>query len=121
MSAVPQTNIGKRPILSTKQVQKGLQALLGGKAQVGILPTVTILAKSLATEMTNLNIQAKNLQGETNITTEHVDNNTKVRGALLQSNIVPENLPAEEDIKKVERRVKSQTKKSLQESKKLEE
>jgi DNA-damage-inducible protein D len=101
MSAIPRTNVGKRPILSAKQVQKGLQALLGGKAQVGILPTVTILAKALATEMTNMNIQAKNLQG-------------------ANENIILENLPAEEDIKKLERRVKSQTQKSLAESGKLE-
>ncbi len=115
---------------------KGDKALFGGnttqdmkeklnipaKRSLGdFLPTVTILAKSLATEMTNLNVQAKNLQGETDITTEHVDNNTKVRGALLQSNIIPENLPAEEDIKKLQRRVKLQTKKSLTESGKLED
>ncbi|TAE70949.1 MAG: DNA damage-inducible protein D [Bacteroidetes bacterium] len=108
---------------------KGDQALFGGlttqevktkmnvptkRALGDFLPTVTILAKSLATEMTNLNIQAKNLQDEKNISTEHIDNNSKVRGALLQSNIIPENLPAEEDIKKVQRRVKSETKKSLQ-------
>ncbi len=79
---------------STQQMKEKLN--VPAKRALGdFLPTVTILAKSLATEMTNLNIQAKNLQGEANITTEHVDNNTKVRGALLQSSIIPENLPAE--------------------------
>ncbi len=105
---------------STQQMKEKLN--VPAKRALGdFLPTVTILAKSLATEMTNLNIQAKNLQGEAHITTEHVDNNTKVRGALLQSSIIPENLPAEEDIKKLQRRVKSQTKKSLQVSGKLDE
>jgi DNA-damage-inducible protein D len=85
------------------------------------LPTVTILAKALATEMTNMNIQAKDLQGEQPITQQHISSNLTIRQALAQENIIPENLPAEEDIKKLERRVKSQTKKSLEESGKLED
>jgi DNA-damage-inducible protein D len=56
-------------------------------------------------------VKAKDLQTEKSITT---NNSNNVREALLQSNIIPENLAAEEDIKKVERRIKSQTKKSLQ-------
>lgn len=57
--------------------------------------------------MTNLGVETKDLHGESPITTEHVGNNSRVRGMLLESNIVPENLPATEDIKKVERRTRT--------------
>lgn len=69
------------------------------------LPTLTIAAKNLATEMTNYNVEQKNLRGEVNITTEHVQNNRSVRGMLGKRGIKPENLPPAEDIKKVERKV----------------
>lgn len=65
------------------------------------LPTLTIAAKNLATEMTNYNVEEKDLQGETAITVEHVENNTSVRDMLGQRGIKPENLPASEDIKKL--------------------
>ena len=83
------------------------------------LPTLTIAAKNLATEMTNHNVQQANLQGEANITDEHVSNNLSVRGMLGQRGIQPERLPAEEDIKKLERRVKSDEKKLVKRSGKL--
>ncbi len=98
---------------------KGDQALFGGltteqmKKRLGIksgaladrLPTLTIAAKNLATEMTNYNVEQKDLYGETDITAEHVQNNRSVRGMLGQRGIRPESLPPAEDIKKVERRV----------------
>ncbi|MBO4826886.1 MAG: DNA damage-inducible protein D [Prevotella sp.] len=98
---------------------KGDQALFGGltteqmKKRLGIksgaladrLPTLTIAAKNLATEMTNYNVEQKDLYGETDITSEHVQNNRSVRGMLGQRGIKPESLPPAEDIKKVERRV----------------
>jgi len=83
------------------------------------LPPVSIAAKNLATEMTNLNVEEKDLHGETPITTEHVQNNKSVRKMLKERNIVPENLPPAEDIKKVERRVKSEEKKVAVEAGKL--
>jgi DNA-damage-inducible protein D len=75
------------------------------------LPTLTIAAKNLATEMTNHNVMQADLQGERAITNEHVQNNHSVRNMLGQRNIKPEKLPVEEDIKKLERRVKSDEKK----------
>ena len=60
-----------------------------------------LAAKNLATEMTNYNVEEKDLQGETAITVEHVENNTSVRDMLGQRGIKPENLPASEDIKKL--------------------
>ena len=71
------------------------------------LPTITITAKQLATEITNFNVKQYDLKGETRIIDEHVKNNKDVRGLLGKSGIKPEQLPAEEDIKKLERRVKS--------------
>ena len=103
---------------------KGDQALFGGlsteqmKLRLGIksgaladrLPTLTIAAKNLATEMTNYNVEQKDLYGEMNITAEHVQNNRSVRNMLGQRGIKPEELPAAEDIKKVERRVAKEEK-----------
>ncbi len=73
---------------------------------VDFLPTLTIAAKNLATEMTNYNVEEKDLQGEAAITVEHVDNNSSVREMPGQRGIKPENLPPSEDIRKLERKVK---------------
>jgi DNA-damage-inducible protein D len=83
------------------------------------LPTVTITAKNLATEITNYNVQQKNLQGEPTIANEHVKNNAAIRKTLIERGIKPENLPPEEDIKKLERRLDSENKESLKQVKKL--
>ena len=89
--------------LSTDQMKKRLGIKSGALADY--LPTLTIAAKNLATEMTNYNVEQKDLYGETSITAEHVQNNRSVRGMLRQRGIEPENLPPAEDIKKVERKV----------------
>jgi DNA-damage-inducible protein D len=101
---------------------KGDWALFGGyktgdmKRKLGVkanrpladfLPTITITAKQLATEITNFNVKKNNLNGEGSIQIEHVKNNQDIRDLLDKSGIKPEQLPAEEDIKKLERRVKS--------------
>lgn len=115
---------------------KGDTALFGGKStqdmkkKLGVkdnrpladfLPTLTIAAKNLATEMTNYNVEEKDLQGEASITVEHIQNNSTVREMLGQRGIKPEDLPASEDIKKLERRVKSQEKKIATQSGKFPE
>ncbi len=74
------------------------------------LPTISIKAKDFAAEMTSVNVQQKDLRGQVAIEKEHVDNNSAVRQMLLERGIVPEQLPAGEDIKKVERRLKSEEK-----------
>ena len=71
------------------------------------LPTITITAKQLATEITNFNVNKNDLKGEEKITDEHVQNNLDVRALLGKSGIKPEELPIEEDIKKLERKIKS--------------
>ena len=68
-------------------------------------------AKDLAAELTSVNVQTKDLHGEASITQEHVENNAAVRKMLTERGIVPENLPAAEDVKKVERRLASEEKK----------
>ncbi len=83
------------------------------------LPTLTIAAKNLATEMTNYNVEEKDLQGEAPITDEHVQNNKTVRNMLGERGIKPEELPPSEDIKKLERRVRTQEKKIASQSGKL--
>jgi len=77
------------------------------------LPTISIKAKDFAAEMTSVNVQTNNLRGEASITKEHVDNNAAVRKMLIERGIIPENLPAAEDVKKVERRLTSEEKKML--------
>ena len=78
------------------------------------LPTISIKAKDFAAEMTSVNVQTKDLKGESSITKEHVDNNAAVRQMLIERGIVPENLPPAEDVKKVERRLESEKKKALE-------
>ena len=108
---------------------KGDAALFGGystmqmKKKIGMpnyrpladfLPTITIKAKDLATEITNFNVKKNSkLKGELKITKEHIKNNTDVRDLLGKSGIKPEELPPEEDIKKLERKVKSDEKKFM--------
>lgn len=109
---------------------KGDQALFGGfttkdmkvrlrvkenRPLADFLPTLTIAAKNLATEMTNYNVEQKDLYGEQPITDEHVQNNSSVRGMLDQRGIQPENLPPAEDLKKMERRVKKEVKQLMEE------
>lgn len=89
--------------VNTEQMKKRLGVKSGALADH--LPTLTIAAKNLATEMTNYNVEQKDLHGEMPIAHEHIQNNQSVRGMLLQRGIKPEELPPAEDIKKVERRV----------------
>ena len=107
---------------------RGDQALFGGfttkdmkerlrvnenRPLADFLPTLTIAAKNLATEMTNYNVEQKELYGEDPIADEHVQNNSSVREMLGQRGIKPEDLPPAEDLKKLERRVKRDEKKLM--------
>ena len=103
--------------LSTEQMKKRLGIKSGALADH--LPTLTIAAKNLATEMTNFNVEQKDLHGEISITAEHVQNNRSVRGMLGQRGIKPEELPPAEDIKKVERRVAKDEKDMRKDTQKL--
>jgi DNA-damage-inducible protein D len=105
----------------TTQAMKDRYGITKSRPLADFLPTVTIAAKNLATEITNHNVQSNNLHGEKAITDEHVQNNTSVRNMLGDRGIVPEDLPPEEDLKKLERRVNSTEKKLMKECPKLPE
>ncbi len=81
------------------------------RALADFLPTITIKAKDLANEMTSHNVKAKDLRSEQSITADHVDNNRELRQAMGRRGIKPEDLPAEEDVRKLERRLQSEQKK----------
>lgn len=112
---------------------KGDHALFGGfttlqikrkmnipdnRPMADFLPTVTISAKNFATEITNFNVNKNNLQGEMDITKEHIKNNKDIRHVLINNDIFPEALPPEEDVKKLERRVKKDEKQLADNSRK---
>jgi len=76
-------------------------------------PTIILKAKDFATEITIFNARQHGMQSESAISNEHITNNQAVRNTLLERGIRPETLPAAEDVKKVERRLVSEDKKSL--------
>ena len=82
------------------------------------LPTLTIKAKDFATELTSHNVVEKKLKGEGQIAKEHIDNNIEVRKMLGHRGVKPENLPALEDVKKVQRQLENDEKKILKTIKK---
>ncbi|MDH5258833.1 MAG: DNA damage-inducible protein D [Gammaproteobacteria bacterium] len=104
---------------NTTQAMKEKYGIVKSRPLADFLPTLSIAAKNLAAEMTNHKIEQANIQGELAITDEHVQNNVSVRDMLGQRGIQPEQLAAEEDLKKLERRVKSEEKKLAGNTKKL--
>jgi DNA-damage-inducible protein D len=106
---------------------KGDQALFGKSTQAmkahwkvpdnrplaDFAPTIILKAKDFATEITIFNAREHGMKSESAISSEHITNNQAVRKTLLERGIRPESLPAVEDVKKVERRLTSEEKKSL--------
>lgn len=103
----------------TTEDMKQRLGIKGTRPLADFLPTLTIAAKNLATEMTNYNVEKADLYGETSITREHIQNNRSVREMLGKRGIKPEELPAAEDIKKLERRVAAEEKKLEKSAEKL--
>ena len=101
---------------NTTQNMKDKLGVPNGRPLADFLSTITITAKNLATEITNHNVKQKNLYGENPITNEHVQNNESVRGLLAERGIKPEELPPADDLKKLERKVKSDEKKMIKQS-----
>ena len=112
---------------------KGDQALFGGfstndmKRKLNVaenrpladfLPTLTIKAKDFATELTSHNVIEKDINGEKEISQEHVDNNLAVRKMLEERGVKPEQLPPAEDIKKIQRKLDGETKQVMKDAKK---
>lgn len=77
-------------------------------------PTIILKAKDFATEITIFNAKEQRMHSEGAIAYEHITNNEAVRKTLLERGIRPETLPPSEDIKKVERRLQTEQKKTLQ-------
>lgn len=102
--------------IDTKLLKRKL-GVPDSRSLADFLPTISIKAKDFAAEMTSVNVQQKDLYGQPPIENEHVDNNLAVRDMLINRGIFPEQFPAGEDIKKVEKRLKGDTKK-LNDSKK---
>ena len=98
--------------LTTAQLKKKLGAP-ESRPIADFLPTISIKAKDLATEMTSVNVINKDLRGVPLIQNEHIDNNTAVRNMLIDRGITPEKLPPAEDIKKVQRKLSTEEKKLL--------
>ncbi|MFZ1897436.1 DNA damage-inducible protein D [Methanoregula sp.] len=92
----------------TTQMMKKRLDIAESRPLADFLPTVTITAKNLAMEITNFNVTKEDMAGEDPITAEHVQNNQDIRDLLLKRGIRPETLDPEEDLVKLERRVKSQ-------------
>lgn len=98
--------------LSTALLKKKL-GVPSGRPLADFLPTISIKAKDLATEMTSINVQTKDLQNYPLIEKEHVDNNSAVRNMLVKRGIHPETLPPAEDVKKVQKRWHKESKEAL--------
>lgn len=83
------------------------------KPLADFMPTILLKAKDFATEITIFNAKDKKMATENQISNEHITNNKSVRETLISRGITPENLPSEEDVKKIERKLKSEEKKTL--------
>lgn len=105
----------------TTQEMKEIWNIPNTKPLADYAPTIILKAKDFASEITIFNARQHKMRDESKISNEHVTNNKAVRSTLLERGITPENLAAVEDVKKVERRLSSEEKKSLKSSKALEE
>ena len=103
---------------STQDMKRKL-AVPDGRPLADFLPTLTIKAKDFAAELTNHNVVDKDLRGQSRIQQEHIDNNLAVRKILHERGVKPEQLPPAEDVKKVERRIKSEEKKVVEKPDKI--
>jgi DNA-damage-inducible protein D len=106
---------------------KGDQALFGRNTQdmkerwsvpahrplADFAPTLILKAKDFATEITIHNARERQMRSEAAISNEHVTNNQAIRQTLLNRGIRPEDLPPEEDVRKVERRLAAEDRKAL--------
>ena len=97
----------------TTQAMKSQWKVPDNRPLAGFVPTIILKAKDFATEITIFNARQNQLSSESAISTEHITNNEAVRKTLLERGIRPENLPAAEDVKKVERRLAADEKKAL--------
>ena len=98
--------------LSTPQLKRKM-GVPDNRPVADFLPTISIKAKDFAAEMTSINVQSKDLKGQSPIEKEHIDNSHAVREMLTKRGIIPENLPPAEDVKKLQRKLETEGKKML--------
>ena len=84
------------------------------RALADFAPMIILKAKDFATEITIFNAKAKTMKTEREISAEHTISNRSVRKTLIERGIRPEGLSPDEDIKKTERRLKSNKKTELE-------
>lgn len=94
---------------NTQQMKKKWD--IKNKPLADFMPTILLKAKDFATEITIFNAKDKKMKTESDISREHITNNSTVRKTLLSRGIVPENLKPEEDINKVSRKLSSDDRK----------
>ena len=97
----------------TTQAMKAQWKVPDNRPLADFAPTIILKAKDFATEITIFNAREHGMQSESAISSEHITNNQAVRKTLIERGIRPETLPAVEDVKKVERRLASEEKKTL--------
>lgn len=95
------------------QAMKARWLVPDGRPLADFAPTIILKAKDFATEITIHNAREHGMGTEGQISNEHIANNQAVRKTLLSRGIHPEELPPAEDMKKVERRIRSDEKASL--------
>ena len=102
-----------RPLFKKNTKQMKEKWGIKNKPLADFMPTILLKAKDFATEITIFNAKDKKMNTERQISSEHVTNNSSVRETLLSRGIIPENLSPEENVKKVERKLKTEETKTL--------
>ena len=112
---------GDQALFNHTTAQMKIKWNIKNKPLADYMPTILLKAKDFATEITIFNAKEHQMKTENQISNEHITNNKTVRDTLISRGITPEKLPPEEDVKKVERKLNSDNKKSLKNNKGFQE
>lgn len=112
---------GDQALFNHTTAQMKIKWNIKNKPLADYMPTILLKAKDFATEITIFNARHHQMKTENQISNEHITNNKTIRDTLISRGITPENLPPEEDVKKVERKLNSDNKKSLKNNKGFQE
>jgi len=97
----------------TTQMMKEKLGVPAAKPLADFLPTLSIKAKDFANELTNHNVEVKDLHGLSPIKSEHEDNNKVVRELLIERGVKPEELEPDQDIRIMKERINGDDNKFL--------
>jgi len=112
---------GDQALFNHTTAQMKIKWNIKNKPLADYMPTILLKAKDFATEITIFNARQHHMKTENQISNEHITNNKTVRDTLISRGITPENLPPKKDVKKVERKLNSDNKKSLKNNKGFQE